>query len=155
MVWQSFKIGTDEFDVFANASWIDLRQQTLPDSPEIRISGRVGYVSDFRARVGATWQHAGFSASLMANYLADSIDARFIPEYGVGSWTTFDASLIYTFDQSRDYFRNISVGLSAINLLDRDPPRTRESASYQGIAFDAANASANGRFVALTLRKRF
>ena len=153
---QSFELPLGEVSAFANMTWTEVVQQTIPGTPEATKSGTIGNVPDLRARAGLTWSKGGLSATGTINHVSDSTDTGVVPAVGIGSWTTFDANVSYTFQQSDGPLSGVQIALSAINLFDRAPPYAASpSRLQQGLYFDSTTASAVGRFVALNIRKRF
>jgi len=106
--------------------------------------------------MGATWTLGGFAATGFVNYISGETDSGVIPYVAVSSWTTADLNLAYRFEHPGAHWSGLEAALSISNLFDQDPPIARgASALLPGINFDSTNASAVGRFVALTLRERF
>lgn len=97
------------------------------------------------------WRTGAFQASVTADHIGDYTDDRSDPERHVSSWTTWDLRLAYDFD-SRDsaLLSHTSVALAIRNLFDRDPPFVDLS---NGVGFDAINANAMQRLVAVQVQK--
>ncbi|MDC7693504.1 TonB-dependent receptor [Asticcacaulis sp. DXS10W] len=151
---QTFSTDIGEIGTFANISHIEVRQQTLPTTPETVISGLIFRAPELKGRAGLTWQSNGWSANATANYVSGSTDVGVTPAQPIGSWTTLDAQLAYTFPSRSDYLRGTRIALSAINLLDRRPPYAASpSRDFPGVDFDSTNASIIGRSISLTLVK--
>src|SRR3546814_13125737 len=76
----------------------------------------------------------------------------------VGSWTTLDAQFSYdTRDTGMDS-SGLRISLAARNLLNRAPPAVAGSSGgplSRGLGFDPQNASALGRFLSVTVSKRW
>lgn len=148
--------GETRVQVFANATWTRLDQTTLPDTPAERLSGTIENVADFKARGGATFSRGGLAITGIVNHIADFTDTGIVPNRRIGSWTTADASLSYDLSATNRAWSGVQVAVSATNLLDRDPPYAASPGIfYNGINFDSTNSSVLGRFVAISLRKRF
>jgi len=153
---QSLPLVIGKLDALANASWLKIVQQTLPGSAPLTLTGTLFNPPNFRARIGATWTLRGFSATGFVNYISGETDTGVIPYAAVSSWTTADLNIAYRFERSGARWSGLEAALSISNLFDQDPPVARgASALLPGINFDSTNASAVGRFVALTLRERF
>ena len=100
---------------------------------------------------------------------AGSIDAKLFVNYTdsyrtdstnqgeeIESWTTLDFRLGYEFAPTgAGVFNNARVSISALNLLDEDPPVAPSNGGFSLAGYDQANASPLGRFIALELSKRF
>lgn len=141
---------------FANATWIDLRQQSVPAAPEVTLSGTIANVPDIRARGGLTWEKSGLAVTGIVNFVSSSTDTGVTPNANIDSWTTVDANLSYEFDSNAGALSDMRIALSATNLFDRDPPFAfSPSLLQQGIFFDSTTASPIGRLISVTVRKRF
>lgn len=155
-VRQDVSFDGNRVDLFANATWTDLKQVTTPGTPEVVLSGTVAAVPKFRARGGASWARGGFVATGAVNYVDHLTDNGVTPAAGIASWTTVDVNLSYEFPADGGALAGVNVALSATNLFDKNPPfAASPGALYPGLFFDSTNASSVGRFVALTVRKRF
>jgi iron complex outermembrane receptor protein len=98
------------------------------------------------------WNQGGFSASSFANYRS-GVTYR-VSGRKTASFTTFDATLRYLTGQSTGALSGIEVALSAQNLLNRAPPFYVPLAP-QNPPYDSTNYSAIGRFVSLSVSKRW
>ena len=151
---QTFTVGGGTLAAFANASWLHLEQQTIETQPSDILSGTIFNAPDFKARGGVSWQRGGMSASGIVNFVGTETDTGVTPNAKIGSWTTVDANLTYSFAGPSAFARGLKVAVSVSNLFDRDPPRAVSPAlAYEGLAFDSTNGSLIGRFASLTLTK--
>lgn len=144
--------GTRNTFLFLNAAYLDLTERDTPQSPLHTLSGLAFYPPKFRARAGATWKPASWSLTAAVNYLAHESNTQVLPAESVASWTTIDASVRYA-PTLKGVWRGLSVNLSALNLLNRDPPFV--SADIQGLNYDSSNASPLGRMITLQLSKEW
>ncbi len=142
----AFEVDGHNFGFSANASYlIDFRQQLTPTSPIYDIVDTPGRPLAFRASTTFNWNHDAWGASLTFNYAddyrsdaGDKIDAFLTTDLQV-RWSA-PASLVEGF----------TLSLSAQNLFNEAPPFYDNPA---GVGYDAANADALGRYVALQLTK--
>ncbi|OYW73497.1 MAG: hypothetical protein B7Z26_11975, partial [Asticcacaulis sp. 32-58-5] len=148
----TFSLTKGDLGVFANATWLRVRQQTLPTQPERTLSGRIYYAPKFRARGGVSWQSGGLSTAGFVNFLASSLDTGVNPAAKIGSWMTFDATVSYRFTSQHWSLSGVKVLLSATNLLDQMPPRTYSAAATLP-QVDLTNTSILGRYLSLTVSK--
>jgi outer membrane receptor protein involved in Fe transport len=152
----NYKLGTDSNGAlfFVNGSYLDLTQQDTPQSPSETLSGLAFFPAKFRSRGGASWKLNAWDLTGTVNYLARETDTQVTPIQSVGSWTTIDASLRYSPTLS-GFFSGLHFRLAAINLFDRDPPRTLVPETVGGpkLDYDSSNTSPLGRFVSLTISK--
>lgn len=151
-VHDTFPVSGGDLDVFANATWLTLKQQTLSTQPVQTLSGNLYYAAKFRARGGMSWQRGGLSASGIVNFLSPEKDAAATPSATVASWTTVDANLAYAVGPGRGLLSGVKLSVAATNLFDKLPPRTH-SQSVTLPHFDPTNASIVGRFVSVTVSK--
>jgi hypothetical protein len=102
--------------------------------------------------MGAVWQQSGFTASLFGNYTGGVINTA---DGSKGSSvTTFDATMRYDTGTRNDAWSNLTWELSAQNLLNRTPP-LYAVASLVHAPYDSTNYSAVGRFLNLSVSKRW
>jgi outer membrane receptor protein involved in Fe transport len=152
----SFHLPRGFIDAFANATWLDITQQTIPTVPAIRLTGTLFNPPTVRVRSGLTWSYAGFTATGILNYVSSETDTNLAPAAPIGSWTTVDLNLAYRVPGGHSLLSGFEASLAITNLFDKAPPVAKGAAlQAQGIQFDSANTSDIGRFVAVTLRKRF
>jgi hypothetical protein len=138
--------------LFANGSWLQLRQQSFASAPAVTLSGTIFNAPKFKARGGATWVSGPISASAIVNYIAPETDNGVTPSADVASWTTVDANLVYNLegDGGREGWK---IAVIASNLFDKSPPYTVSPATYPGLHFDSTNASLVGRFLSLSVAR--
>lgn len=150
---QEFSLPGSTLAAFANATWLTLKQQYLPGTPNATLSGTIYNVPKFKARGGVSWTRAGFSATAIVNHVAGEDDNAVSPTAKISSWTTADMTVAYKFSKGAGWANGLRAALSISNLFDQNPPRTTSSVGVSGIYYDSANASIVGRFVSLTITK--
>ncbi len=131
---------------------LENRQRVIPGMPDTELLNDVWQPADLRLRSGLSFSAEAISASVFINYTDGYTDRR--PESmagplqrsNVSSWSTVDLSLQYRL--GRLPVGSATLSLSAINVLDRDPPFV---ANTYGLYFDGANASPVGRFIGAQL----
>ncbi len=108
-----------------------------------------------RLRGGIEWSRGSWNAALSCNYSNDYVNDAVLPEERVESWTTIDASVGYQGTSSAAAFlRGLSVRLSALNLLNKDPPAVSSpTAIVLPTGYDPANANPLGRVLSLQMTK--
>ncbi|MDR3511832.1 MAG: TonB-dependent receptor [Caulobacteraceae bacterium] len=142
-------------NLFANATWLKIAQQTLPGAPSVTLTGTIFNPPSFRLRTGASWVVAGLTATGVINYIPGETDNAVLPNKPVASWTTLDLNLAYSAQARSGPLSGLEVSLAITNLLDAAPPYARGAAiGTPGVYFDSTNTSPVGRFIALTVRKR-
>ena len=141
-------------DLFANASYLDLRQQFVPAAPESEISGQVFEPSKIRARAGASWSIGPWAASGTVNFTGSEVNPYLPGNPHVASWTTFDAQINFS-PRLAGALAGFHAVLSVQNLFDRDPPFLLFDQFVPGLHYDPTNSSVLGRFITLKLSKEF
>jgi iron complex outermembrane recepter protein len=145
-----------EVDISGDAAWLTLRQRLTPLSSEQTLSGEVFNPPKFKARLGAAWQRGAWIASSFLNYVASETDNTTLTNIPVASWTTVDAMIGYDASHIDGFLKGVRISASVQNLFDRDPPRIGSASTLiPGLNYDSTNASALGRFVSLTIQKKW
>jgi outer membrane receptor protein involved in Fe transport len=135
-----------------SASWLDSERALTQTAAFSDASGILFYPAKLSARAGAVWTRGGLTASLFGNYksgvtnLADGTMG--------GSFTTFDLTLRYDTSARDGIFSNMAFEASAQNLFDRDPP-LYAATSFENAPYDSTNYSVIGRFLSLSISKRW
>lgn len=151
-----FDLQVGSVDAFLDASYQRIDRRLNDNSPYERISGIILHPPKYRIRGGLTWDYEGISITGIANHISSETDVNVTPNERISSWTTLDMTAVYRFQMPSGALSGTEVSLAITNVFDEDPPFARGGAAQaDGWFFDSANHSAMGRFVALTLRKRF
>lgn len=145
---------TGNFSFQANATYLlQFRETYSAGTPSLDISDTVGNPARMRLRGSVGWQHAsGLSAIAFVNHTGAYRDQVSVPERRVDAWTTLDLTLSYDFGGDRGALSGLRLTASATNLFDTDPPFVNNPA---GVGYDPANADPIGRFLSLTVSKRW
>ena len=148
----STKVGSVTFA--ADASWLELEQRLLSTLPSQELDGTTFNPPSWRARAGITWSTGGFSSSLFVNYSGSELDQVPVPARRIPSWTTADLQLAYSFTDVSGLLSGTHIRLSALNILDKDPPALPVTSTlFPGIGYDSTNSSPLGRFLRIQLVK--
>jgi outer membrane receptor protein involved in Fe transport len=123
-----------------------------PAAPSVSVLDTPYNPTDLRLRGRAIVTEHQLSLAVFVNYVDSYSDNIFTPSIHVPSWTTADASLSYEFSSSGPVLSGLSLALSVINVMGRDPPSV--PGNQFGVSFDGANANALGRFYSLRIGKR-
>jgi outer membrane receptor protein involved in Fe transport len=134
---------------------IAFEDQLTADAPVVKSVDRPFQPLAWRGRGGATWSRGGWAGSLFVNYSDDYLDNRRPVVVRVGSYTTLEANLSYTFGEAGPaWLRGTRISVLADNLLGAEPPPLATApGTVTGIGYDPVNATIRGRFVALQLRR--
>lgn len=112
----------------------------------------IDFPTRYRARAQLGWRKGGFGANLFLNYLPSYTNTYTTPTETIEDTKTLDLSLSYRTgpEAAMDMLSDITVALSAQNVLDEDPPY----ALIRGIqTYDSNYASPLGRMVSLQVMK--
>ncbi len=134
----------------------------VPGSPLNDEVNNYGYPAQFTGRLELGFDTGGFSATSYVNYvnsrnisrqyLAATVPDQYLK---IGSYTTVDLSLRYTFDDGGSSLTNgIALSLSALNIFDTQPPLVVNQGS-SALRFDPSYANPVGRFVSFQISKKF
>lgn len=152
----AFEVGRSRFVADVDANYIfSFDNRLTATAPLISALNRAFEPVDFRARGGLSWSRNGWSANLFVNYADGYSDNRRTIVQRVGSFTTVDAGLSYTFgDDHVRRPRPFRIAFHVENLFDKAPPfLLPDPLSSAGLGYDPVNASGRGRVVSLQLRK--
>ena len=149
-----FDTGGGQLTVRGSASWLDSVQAISAGQPEQLLAGTAFNPARINGRFGAVWASGGFTASSFVNYTS-GVTNRFAPvTEKTASFTTMDVAINYDVGERAGGFSGLAFGLSVQNLLNRAPPLyTAPMATY--VPYDATNYSAIGRFVSVSVSKRW
>ncbi|MEO0463235.1 MAG: TonB-dependent receptor [Pseudomonadota bacterium] len=152
-------LSTGEMSVGLNGTYLmEFSQQGAPVVPVIDSLNTLFNPIDLNLRGEVGYQEGAFSGHIFVNYAdsyrtADTQDAR-----PIGSFTTVDLSLTYSFPRGSraDLLEGTSLRVFVQNLLNEEPPQIGADAPTSIFsAFDPANASALQRFIAFEVTKAF
>lgn len=146
----------DRFDYHVGINTVYLiKYQNVPvsNAPPIDVLSTLENPVNFRGRLTAGLDRGGWSFNGALNYVNHYSDqTSFIP-VTIASWTTVDLQMAYRVSMGYLPLRGLQIALSCTNCLDRGPPAVRTTSYLFG--YDPTNASPLGRFMSLTLRKRW
>jgi len=150
-----FDVGAGRLTLRGSASWLDITQQLVADQTPYDVSGALHYPAKFRARAGGVWAQGGFTGSIFANHVEG---VTYYSPAGArnetASFTTLDATLRYLTAEGQGGWSGLELALYAQNLLDRGPPLHMVTVPTN-VPYDSSNYSAIGRFVGLSISKRW
>jgi outer membrane receptor protein involved in Fe transport len=147
-----FDFAESRLTLRGSASWLDSKEALTQTSAFSDASGILFYPAKLSARGGTVWTRGGLTASFFGNYKSGVTN----PADGTkgGSFTTFDLTLRYDTSARDGIFSNMAFEASAQNLFDRDPPLYVVT-SLENAPYDSTNYSAIGRFLSLSISKRW
>lgn len=136
-----------------SVSWLDSTQQTLPTQEPHDLSGTLFNPPRLSARLGGVWKQGGVSVSAFGNHqsgVTNHLDGR-----KSASFTSLDLALRYDTDTRGGAWSGMEFALSVDNALDRDPPFYLVADPLYVAPYDSTNYSPIGRFVSLSVSKRW
>lgn len=136
-----------------SVSGLDSTQQTLPTLDAHDLAGRLFNPPKVSGRLGGVWNSGGLTASAFGNYrggVTNHLDA-----VKSASFTTFDMALRYATGKRSDAWSEMEFAFSVDNVLDRDPPLYQVAVPIYQPPYDSTNYSPIGRFMSLSLSKRW
>jgi iron complex outermembrane receptor protein len=149
-----YKVESDVgvFDFNLNATYLNFKERLTPESSVQPLSGIVFNPPTVRGRAGLSWGYDNWTSSLFVNYNGPTNDPSLTARQLIGSWTTVDLQIAYSFAADTD-LSGIRVAVSALNILDQSPPYVANTGGDPGLNYDSTNASPLGRFISVRLAK--
>jgi outer membrane receptor protein involved in Fe transport len=135
--------------------------QTVATEPYIRLLNTFAQPSKWKGRAGLEWVQGNLSSSVSVNYINSYDNNLGESVQSIDSWTTVDLYFSYaTGERDTVLLDNMTIALAVNNATDKAPPLVTipEEILVPGsntLPFDAANASALGRFISLQITKRW
>lgn len=133
-------------------TWLDSERALTSTSPFSDSSGILFYPAKINGRAGAVWARDGLTAALFGNYKSGV--TNLVNSTKGASFTTFDLTLRYDTGARDSIFSNVAFEASAQNLFNRAPPSYAVT-SFENAPYDSTNYSAIGRFLSLSVSKRW
>lgn len=129
-------------------------KQLTPESPSAETLATLYNPPKARLRGSLAWNKQRWSGAAFLNFTPSYVNDFGQTATSIEHWTTFDGSISYTV---RD---DVAVSFVVQDIFDTPPPRVTLSATASAVAleslgYDPANASPLGRFVSISLRKKF
>jgi iron complex outermembrane recepter protein len=144
----SLAIGQNQFKVNVNGAYIhEIETAYTSTSTATDIVNTYASPLRWRARSDLAWSRKRWQFDAAVNYAGAYTDTSIVPSVPVSSWTTLDTRV--AFQPLLD--ANLSIALSALNVLNRDPPWIT-GLQKTSVHYDAANANPLGRLISLEAR---
>jgi iron complex outermembrane recepter protein len=110
----------------------------------------------WRGRLDLAWASSRWSVGGALNQVGSYVNTATVGNPSIASWTTVDLNATINADAyiQGAGWKGVSLSLTALNALNRNPPFV-DAPSLINVNFDPENASPLGRFVALTVKKKW
>jgi len=150
----SIEMGPDALSLTSQMSWLHGQQRNTSQSVPFPIAGVIYNPPHFKGRLGASWTHGALTLASFYNYLGAVVDNRTTPNPRGSAMRTVDLSVLYSSASERPLLRGLGLSFSVLNATNESPPYLRNSIDYH-MNFDSSNYSIIGRFVGLSISKRW
>lgn len=140
-----------------NVSFIDkIETQLSPGAAFDNLVNTLANPAKWRGRLDLSWASNRWSVGGAFNAVGSYVNTATVGDPSVASWTTVDLNATINADAYLQGagWKGVSLSLIALNALNRNPPFV-DAASLFHVNYDPSNASPLGRFVALTLKKKW
>jgi outer membrane receptor protein involved in Fe transport len=140
-----------------NVSFIDkIETQLSPGAGFDNLVNTLANPAKWRARLDLSWASNRWSVGGALNGVGSYVNTATVGNPSVASWTTVDLNATINADayMQGTGWKGVSLSLIALNALNRNPPFVN-AASLFHVNYDPSNANPLGRFVALTLKKKW
>jgi len=145
----------DHLSIDVNASYLVSSRQFNVGQPEAKLAGFIFSPPHWRGRGTLGWTHGNATLTTAISYTGALSDPRFTPARRVPGRATIDLALRYrTPSSAPSAFRGLDLVLSVQNLLGTTPPPIATTA-VTDTPYDSTNYSAIGRFVSLSITKKW
>ena len=152
----SFKhdLGSDgKIDLSASASYLESDRRLIAGQLAGQRAGTIFNSPHWRGRIGGSWDKARVGISAFVNYIGGVEDNRYSPTVSVGSFTTLDL-IARIRPTGSGILGGIEAALVVQNALNEKPSVIRNN-NPADPPYDSTNYSVVGRFISLTLTKRW
>ncbi len=138
---------SDSLALSGAATWLHSKQLLLPGLPTTELAGQIFNPPHFKARGGASYGNERFSLSGFVTYVGGVVDARRMQSVDIASFTTLDLT-------GRIRLGSFEVGLNALNIFN-EKPATIYTSTPSDTPFDTTNYSATGRFLSISVSRKW
>lgn len=146
-------IADGTLSINSSMTWLDSRQRSTNLSPETDLSGTIFNPPHLRATAGGTWVRRGLTVSGSANLVGGLKNTTREPTERISSMSTVDLVALYRLGGSTGILNGLELGLTVRNLFNQQPPYAFINPVFP--PYDPTNYSAIGRFVSVSITKRW
>jgi outer membrane receptor protein involved in Fe transport len=151
-----FSLGSSgDLSLQANGSWLHSSEQIKSSAPVDQLAGVIFNPPKFKARGSIGWVKGQFTLTGYLNYTGALSDTRDATVLRVHPQASIDLSALYSVGAG-SVIGGLDIALTVSNILNSRPPYASPSGgeSYY-VSYDSTNYSPVGRFVSLSLSKRW
>lgn len=147
-------LGPGRLTLRGSASRLEGWQRNSQAQPEFETVGMIFNPPKLRARAGAVWGGQRLTLSGFVNHVGGVTDDRLEEIIEGGSFNTVDLNIRYGTEEGGGLLSGLDLALSVHNLFDRRPPLVTPLYDFV-VNYDSTNYSAIGRFVSVSVTKRW
>jgi outer membrane cobalamin receptor len=137
----------------ASAYLLNYSDRVTATSPSVNLVDTAFHQAALRTRGSVSWEQGGWGVTTTINLVDGYQNNTVDPVEDIASWTTVDLQVAYDAGADFGWAKGLRIVLSAMNVLDRQPPHVNSPLSLFDVGFDPTNASPLGRFVSLAATK--
>lgn len=143
-----------EIHASLNATYLLSRQQLSALQPVVSLAGALFNPPHFRSRGDVAWSRGGFALDAAVAYAGGVEDRRQVPAAHVHGMTTFDLTARIRAKNEDGPFKGLEASFTVQNIFNRQPAKIATSLPYDA-PYDSTNYSPVGRFVAISVQKKW
>lgn len=135
-----------------------IMRQLTPGAATTDFVGLYASPVKWRLRGRAGWSKGDFSANAFVNYVDGYKNQIPVPAERVASWTTVDLSISQRIGDggaAASGDSGLRLGLSILNLFDKDPPYVLNRSQTSALGYDPEKASPVGRMISVQATVRW
>ena len=140
-----------------NISFIDkIDSQLFPGAAFDKLVNTLASPAKWRGRLDLSWASKRWSVGGALNAVGSYVNTATVGNPPVASWMTVDLNASINADTylQGSAWKGVSLSLAALNALNRNPPFVN-APSFLQVNYDPSNANPLGRFLALTVKKKW
>lgn len=128
-----------------------IKRQLTAGAPKVDVVGLYASPAKWRLRGRMGWSRDGISANAFLNYTSSYRNQIVTPNVRIAPWTTVDLTLTQRIgnDAAGSNARGLQLGLSIVNLFDRDPPFAEIQSFSSALGYDPEKANPLGRMISV------
>jgi iron complex outermembrane receptor protein len=150
-------IGSHTLIAQLNISFIDkIETQLSPGAAFDNLVNTLANPVKWKGRLDLAWTGNRWSIGGALNTVGSYVNTANVGNPPIASWTTVDLNATLNVDSyfQANAIKGVALSLTALNAFNRSPPFVDAAALFH-VNYDPSNASPLGRFVALTLKKKW